>query len=388
MTDIKDVVIYGSYGKGNLGDDLLMIAVLHIITKHVPLSKIVVTSHPKQKYINSWFPNLKTFDLFQEKSIEVNLLVYGGGTQIFHFPPKRSKGEIGNLKRIYHWLKAKYTYNVTPGNFRGIKYRKSVAVSIGIGPFITGSKLKQKAISWLSDSDMLCLRDDVAYNFCQDNGMKNIYLYPDLIYNQTIWSNDALTHKRKTTELQKICIVVRDWDYNTPGNSYMDPLIAASKKLISNGYQISFLSFAAMSDSVVIERLENNGLAVKQWNPLKYSITEYINNNMTNVDIIISARAHGLIIGSSLKIPAFAINIEPKLQIINEQINGNYPIWSAPFSSAVLISIILDLNANWISSRREMIKKSDELAEQSLKTKEVLSDYILKNIQSEYLNGE
>jgi len=262
------------------------------------------------------------------------------------------------------------------GIFRTIHYDRSLAISIGIGPFIEGSKIQDKTIKWLKDCDWISVRDEVAFEFCQINNIQNVFLHSDLIYNRYLWSNDGKNFYSHSSCLKNITIIIRDWEYATESRRYIESLLVASKQLLSSGYSIKFLSFSKGGDSKSIIVIKKHGFTISCWDPELFSIDEFVRESYGKVDLIISARAHGLIVASALKIPAFAIEIEPKLKIINKQINGSHPIWSPPFSSSEFISIIRKLSTNWMTTKRSMVSNSEILAQ---KAKNSVSEFS-KNI--------
>ncbi|MHC4617631.1 MAG: polysaccharide pyruvyl transferase family protein [Planctomycetota bacterium] len=52
-----------------------------------------------------------------------------------------------------------------------------------------------------------------------------------------------------------------------------------------------------------------------QWDPAQQTLREFI-EELVSFDLLISARAHGVIMGTALGIPSIAIEVEPKLRLI------------------------------------------------------------------------
>jgi polysaccharide pyruvyl transferase WcaK-like protein len=367
MNEFFKIIIYGSYGKGNFGDDLLMISVIRLLSKKIPISHLSVTAHPKQAYIQKWFSTINTIDVFKPKKRNVDLFIFGGGTQMFHFQEQKKSGVLNLIKKMYRFSISLYYARESDGTFKAIRYNRSLAISIGIGPFIKGSKIKQKTIKWLKDCAWIGLRDNVALEFCNVNNINNTNLYSDLIFNKCLWSNELKNPNHNSTCLKNISIVIRDWNYDTDSKGYIVKLLDASKQLQKMGYKIKFISFAETIDSDSILKIKKSCFHIRSWQPEKMTVNNFIDDVFRGVDLVVSARAHGLIVASSLEIPSFAIEIEPKLKIINMQINGCSPIWSPPFLPSDFVSIILKLSSRWEKVRGAMVKNSGKLARKATK---------------------
>src|SRR5690606_3724960 len=85
-------------------------------------------------------------------------------------------------------------------------------------------------------------------------------------------------------------------------------------------------------------------------------------NSLNQFDAFITARYHGAILGSLLNKPTIAIEIEPKLRILTEQI-PEILLWSKPFQIENLKSLVSRLNyhVDYSQSNKILIDLSDKM---------------------------
>jgi polysaccharide pyruvyl transferase WcaK-like protein len=156
---------------------------------------------------------------------------------------------------------------------------------------------------------------------------------------------------------KKIGIIVRDWDWEKSGNSYISTLIEFYKSY-SNA-ELQFIVFAPAKDKHWITMLKKENVLI--WDPQKYSINSFL-EELNLFDAFITARYHGAIIASLLKKPVICVEIEPKLKILTEQVK-ELKLWEKPFEIAKLEELVsqLDYEVDYEFSLKERKAKANTM---------------------------
>lgn len=344
----KKIVIVGAYGGANLGDDALMTAMITLIRQAFPMFAIYVRLGRKTEYPSKWFPDV-TFisDETLHKGMSAYLLLYGGGTQFCSFKHSYTKRLTAKLSKFREYLHL----NILKQKINNLKSSPTIsanyraAISIGIGPF-EGSKSKESiAQQQLRSCNWVSVRDDESYRHCQQFGLVNVKLHSDLCYVKDLWTSTTVIY-RDLQAPKRIGIIIRDWPYNKKGMSYFSSLEKAVHELRLAGYETSYISFAPLNDDKLIAHLNRKGEKILIWVPDKTTLSEFV-ATLSSFDIFVSARAHGLIIGAVLGIPSIAIEIEPKLRVISQQLQHSSLLWSDPYDYLKLLQLIEHMRSNW-----------------------------------------
>jgi len=338
-----DFIIKGAYGGSNFGDDLLMLAIVHIIKKTNPTSSIGLILNRKSKYIENY--NLNTDLIYPDNTTDIvtNHLILGGGTQYFEFyKSKKNKFKdffikLFNIKKVIKKLKQKRKYN--------LEFTSCSAISFGIGPFHSKNTINYfEAIKNLKKCTFLSIRDYDSEKFCKQNNIQYIK-HTDICFNlDNFGYKYPLSNANKVT---KIGIIVRDWIYDDNNQAYIFKLIKVSKELKSKGYDVDFITFTPISDSYVTSILKEKKENIIIYNPDIYNIDQFI-TILSDYNLLISARAHGAIVATYLGIPTILIEIEPKLKNIEMEITKKQLLWS-PYidKEEKLINLVYSISNNY-----------------------------------------
>lgn len=320
------VYIRGAYAPGNIGDDVLMLSIINIIKETVPEEKISVgVEHPE--LARNYNPNIDWIHI--KKPILADVVVFGGGGQFFSFnPPSNIKNSI--FTKISRSVKAQENFvtgieRVIVSFFGAIDKiylpKKLAAFCIGLGPFDNQSKGYQRAIEIINKCDYISVRDDKSLEYCKMLGYTGAEEYSDPTLLSEIWYPKEVV-RPCYSDNGYISIVLRDWPHDKNGQDFIDILINYAKVLSSRGEKVRFVSVYKERELELIK--SNDNIEWLVWDAETYSIVEFMDEFISNSEVIISSRAHGVLLPASLGVPTIAVAIENKLFKVHDMIaEGN-----------------------------------------------------------------
>lgn len=319
-----DIVIKGAYGAANFGDDALLYSLLNNIAS----DKNIAVIGKENEYISSVFPRVDFYSYNDDFKLDTKILLWGGGTQFYDF--RSFKLLIKKMKTVF--LNPNIVFRKICGKQKKgkINFESEVYLSIGFGPFSDSSKEK-KVAEKLGKSNKIFVRDNLSYSKLTKYLDKS---YIEIVEDICLLDKD--TYLGSTLSKNKrICIIIRDWDYDS-SSLHVDEII--NFYLLSElKDRIDFILFA--KDSECIRKLKKNNISYIQWDPLEYSILEF-SNIISQYDLIISSRYHGVIFGLIHSIPTIAIEIEPKLSQVSKDYSESVYLWGKPFNGSNLSILI------------------------------------------------
>lgn len=331
-----NIGIKGAYGEQNFGDDALMLFLYQWARDY----NLDITFIGKDNdYIYKLVPRQNYILKDRLHKYYFNKLILGGGTQFFSFqtsPKKEKKIKLFISNPVLFYRKMimfiEKRFIKTQENF-GELY----AVGIGLGPFITNSKQEEFAKSQISKMNGLFVRDMFSYSFSKPLN-KNSYLGTDICFLSGLY--DFSKYKNYSLSIKKIGIIVRDWSYSKSGAIYLQNLINQTEKICDANYQITFIFFK--NEPKCEELIDDLDYKKLKWNPKKNTFEEFV-ESLSNFDLFISARFHGVIFGALLGIPSIAVEIEPKLNVTKELLKDGVVIWKQPFNDN-LVKLIEEID--------------------------------------------
>lgn len=366
------VLVVGAYGVGNLGDDALLVSVLKTIRQVVPDTDICVTIIRPTSYLGRCYPNIRFIPLQSGHRICGKVLVYGGGTQFYSFRDS-TPTKVGRILRasryLIHPLKLwRRLHHCT------YDFEHAIGVSIGIGPFVQGSFPQKQAERKLKSCNWISVRDTVSAQYCRNLGIDNVHQYSDLCFARTLW-DEIPTREPRTGEMRRAGVVVRDWPHTREGQSYFGKVKEGVRKLRREEIEIRYISFAPQADSQTLSDLNSSAEDILQWDPTQKTLREFI-EELASFDLLISARAHGIIMGAALGIPSIAIEVEPKLRLICDKLTSGTRIWSPPFDPDELVQKVMSMRDNWQEHCYCVFSEGAVCASEAITSTEVLKTYL------------
>jgi len=111
------------------------------------------------------------------------------------------------------------------------------------------------------------------------------------------------------------------------------------------------------------------------WDPYTMTLDDFT-RRLSEYDLLIAARAHGVIIGAALGIPSIAIVIEPKLRLVCERLTGGTEMWCPPFDSDNLTNTVERMSEHWGGYSSAIAGAAAKCSEDALAGGKSLKNYI------------
>lgn len=289
-----DILIRGYYGKGNFGDDALLVSAIDIIREQYPNSNLYCDVD--QSYLTQYSLSKPCLDNY-------DITFYGGGTQFFSF------FEHSFFKKLEYILKKGKLIKVISSKLRKKKPDSSIKVMIGmgLGPFVDPS-VERKTKSILENAEVVHVRDDFSLEHCKKWGIQ-ASKYVDLCF-YTKRFNAMANRTNKEKDSYDIGFIVRDWEYRE--TDYLNSLIEAAKELQCSGVSSRFIIFSSKEDKKSRSRLITAGVDFLEWYDDESRFEDFM-QELNSHSVFISARFHGAIFASLLNKPFAIISIDRKL---------------------------------------------------------------------------
>ncbi|SDM67851.1 polysaccharide pyruvyl transferase family protein [Siphonobacter aquaeclarae] len=327
-----NILVRGAYGESNFGDDALMCVLESFFIRNGLTSQLTFTSTIDAEYCNSLLSASTYVNLVDVRMQEVDLLVYGGGTQFFTFGKKESKlaRAVSRIRSMeYKDILKKIANKLNAGS--GFKSEKA-AVGIGLGPFKFSDERLDGYKALAREFDFMAVRDEVSYGYCQDWGVENALLGADICFSDYL-DLSTINLKAPARAKKKIGVIVRDWIHEKEGSMYYTPLMNVVDAQ-HDQYEFVYIVFAPDRDPEWMKQLQKVKQEVVVWTPEKDTI-ENFTQFMAGFDGFITARYHGAVFASLLNKPTICVEIEPKLKILTQQV-PEFLLWNKPFGEKEL----------------------------------------------------
>ena len=288
----KKVYLRGAYGPGNLGDDVLLVCMISILSEVFPKQNIYVgvenlgRGRSLDTYVN--FVHFK-------KPMKADFVIYGGGGQFFDFKEGNQVSEEGLWSKVVNFLRRnknpiwaikRIVYSRIENCVEKLILSNNVATyAIGVGPFENKGKGYQRLLSLLVMSDYVSVRDTKSVNLIEETsvGFRNLIRAAD----PTFLPFNGLAK-------------------NPVYRSLTDRL-----RLFPSIKKVLFCFFYKDYDSLVIEKVSDGDFLV--YDPLETSPFEFVRTISSQCNVLISSRAHGIWLPVILGKPVIGIRIENKI---------------------------------------------------------------------------
>lgn len=308
--------IRGAYGPGNLGDDVLLEVCINILRPHFKEENISIgVKQPNNVgYLNKYKCNYVPISA----PINTDFLFFGGGGQFFEFNGNKAKKPF--IKKYLEVRKQGLTHFDILKIFllRALKknhplYKRSAAICLGVGPFETSSPTQiEQAISPFLSCDFRSVRDTVSLDILKKL-LHTSALYTDPTFLLSHWNIDTSKPVREKSD--SIGVILRDWKLNQHGENVLQNTIEAARQLISRGYVVKLISLYHEHDRAIIDKHPDFEWLI--WDPQKGTPSTFISKLQQEFDILVSTRAHGVLLPAQVGLPSVVVGIEPKLKNIH-----------------------------------------------------------------------
>lgn len=381
-----NIIVKGGYGLTNFGDDALLKSIHNdYLTRYS--TKELAYSSKQSEYIKKDINNFDSIPVKLDYNGLTKVLIYGGGTQFYSFYKKKNiiQKITTNLHLIFEPKKLKEKINsfLLRNRSKSLISEKpthsTIALGIGVGPFLEEADphIEQQTKILFQQMDFVAVRDVFSLQKCKEWGVKNYRLYADLCFKM---DHDKFLIKASKENVEKIGVIVRDWDKTIEGDSYRENLFKVSSDLKQKGHEVYFVIFAKDRDQNWLKLLKKKKEKLIMWNPESSTIDSFF-EILSTFDLFITARYHGAVFSALLGKPFITIEIEQKLAMINKIFfNGSYN-WSYPFDSCDLVDKFNKINSNYSQFSSNVVQTAlaqKELANQMKRDLNLVLDKILK----------
>ncbi|WP_345992286.1 polysaccharide pyruvyl transferase family protein [Chryseobacterium sp. Chry.R1] len=351
--------IRGGYGLYNFGDDALLVALYqNLLSNNISESDIYLLC-TKSKYLNKQLNNPNVIDYNHlDSSVDIEHLVYGGGTQFYSFDTDNQKKIkdilIKNPLLIFSKIKNQFILLLRK-RFIESKFEiadhanKIYLLGVGVGPFSkVNHTIENKTANLFKKASFISIRDTFSAKKCEDWGIKEFMHSPDLCY-----SMDVSKYLNQSDSLKKIGVVIRDWNH-TGAQDYYDKLIQFVKILREKKYKVVFISLDKRSDKFWTKYFLENNESFIQWDADKMTFDEFY-MQFSDFDLHITARFHGAVFASMLHIPFITIEVEQKLSMIAENYRGGAYCWKNDFDLDKITDLVEKVEADYVEHKKVII---------------------------------
>jgi len=340
---VSDIVIKGGYGLRNFGDDALMYYLIKSIEHKLPNMTIALEC-TKAEYITNWLPKITFAQPYQ---VAGKAYIYGGGTLYYSFPKKIKAKSLGQKIKLAVTSPTLVVNKILAKN-RQTKLAnssvKKIMLGLGFGPFHMQNAQYDQAILDVKNTDVVCVRDSKSFDFVSPH-KTSAFHGTDICFAKGVVNKRICNSSDK---VRSIGVIIRDWNYGTKEDDYKNNLLEAVLLLRTSGYQVQFIVFSDLRDNDWLTTLKLINEDILVWNPDLDTIEGFM-DKLSNFDLFISARFHGVIFSTLLNKPAISIAIEPKLELVKE--NAVCKVWHPMNDNKEqLINFVDEYNAEYEKS--------------------------------------
>lgn len=363
-TPVNKILLKGYYGFGNLGDDILMIVSYNLLKEKYPEASIDIFSNHTPNlngFKRSSAYNQYIWQLLGEKPELIDWtskkeydLVFNGGGGVF-FDVKHGSAVYGVINTIFKIAGSRVAHRVDRllrvafNKPRHIRFRKQHGAGIGIGPYSKRSALFFRHLAEIGSFEALFVRDDVSMQFLASmNFAGQRFKFTDLAFLSDYWVPEKLKAKKEKTFGNKLGILLQDLP------SRQEELFSAVEGFLSSvtDAEVTFLSFDKNHDQEYIRRFSSRHRLVV-WDPEVISMESFL-EILASQNIIITARAHGAILGALLGVVPICLGVSPKLEHVSQFFPNGGLLVKPPFDQQ-------NLSIAWEKARHDYTELTERL---------------------------
>lgn len=331
---IGKVYVRGAYGPGNLGDDVLMLCMINILSKKFSTNDILVGVEDVE--VAKKFCKDANFIHFKEPC-KVDLIVYGGGGQFFSFNNEGSSADqedfsfLNKLKLFLSRNKnigdaaIRIFFSMLRANENLVLAKRVASYCIGVGPFQNEGKGFKRFLDFTGKAEFISVRDKTSANYVRRISSAEPKVFTDPTFNVEDWYSGEKPVLGNSGEY--ITYVVRDWIFTQEGRRVIDVMIQHARLMQEKGKPVRLVSFHKNKDSVVLNKFSEFDWLV--YDPAQTDITSFMFELIENSSALVSARAHGVWLPTILGCPVLAVGIEPKLYEVQKSLGAATMITAA-----------------------------------------------------------
>jgi polysaccharide pyruvyl transferase WcaK-like protein len=376
----RKILLLGSYGQSNLGDDLLMWNYLKLLEERG--AKEIYVNANTTKFIpdaiKKSFPNLHIVLTYETSFMQyiqliqsVDCIVYGGGTLYKELYSSTGRSPYGVIIRLMG-------FNILAKLLGTRVYH----LNIGIGSLKTrlGRFITKRA---LSASTKTIFRDKESYDIAHDVlsvSPEKIQQSVDGLFMNSTWRSvwhkkDMKIDRKKYKRVVGINVLsdIPDW---VDRQSYIKTMQQFVTHVLDSGDYIVFIplqtDFNPRNDLKFMQEIFSDVLKDRtNYSMLEQVPIDLIHSYMTQCDVLVGMRFHSLLLANTCNLPFVAIAYDTKCWRFIEEIGYSYAIKLENLQYELLVDLYDSAIDNQKTIRGQLKAATERMyneAEDSLRT--------------------
>ena len=335
--------VKGYYGYNNIGDEVLLRAILENLKRYLPTSRIKFVYKNKEQAKKL---NIPVVDNYKNDIRNSDVILFGGGTQFSDIDGAQAINLFHNLKLIV---------------YAKILGKKIICLGVGIGPI---KNVLSKIIIYLSLmlTDLILVRDHISFLLLTKmRFFTKTYITYDLALSLSYIKSNS---KQKKAKIKKIGINLINLDENCFFNEIIDNL---NNLMVDNNLDYYLFSAEESQENYLyfIKEKLNKNIEIKNY---QENIENYL-EMIKDFDIIISTKLHPLIFSLAFSIPCIAISYHEKVSSFMKDAGlSNFVIEPKEIvnNKTVVKDKFVELVCNYKEIRQNIISNFAETKQKSL----------------------
>ncbi|HEU5122241.1 MAG TPA: polysaccharide pyruvyl transferase family protein [Candidatus Saccharimonadales bacterium] len=371
----KKVLLLGSYGQSNLGDDLLMWNYLELLREkgyeeiYVNANTVELIPQPVKKA----YPELRVVNTYKTSLLEyirlikkVDCVVYGGGTLYKELYTSTGRSPYSVIVRLM-------AFNI----LTRLLGTKLYHLNIGIGSLKTrmGRLISKLA---LGAATLTIFRDETSYQFAKNTlgvSTHKIKKSVDGLFLNHIWERPwhqakLQIDRRKNKQVIGINVLsdIPDWINR---EQYLSTIKRFVGTLLDQGYHVIFIpfqyAFNPRSDLIFMRETFKDTLKGRSNYTLLNEVPiDLVGSYLRHCDLFVGMRFHSLLLGTVNRVPYVAVAYDTKCWRFVEETNYRYAIELEKLQ----VDKLLKLCQKAIASQDKIKRQLDDISKQSYKEAE------------------
>jgi polysaccharide pyruvyl transferase CsaB len=339
------ILISGYYGFGNTGDELILFSLLNSLRRVQPDLEITVLSANPAKTAGEYQVkaiNRGNILAFLKELKNTDLFISGGGGLL---------QDITSFSSSFYYLGLFFL-----AQFFG---KKTFLYAQGIGP-LKNRFLRFSTRFILNRVTGITLRDENSKFFLQSIGVSHpgIEVTADPVFALNLEKGDSSEEKK---ELRRIGFILRRLKPNEE-KILVEVMYLIQDKL---GVKIFLLSFQEKEDLPVCEKLAKNRIELFRWENFNQLFDFF-----STLDMVVSMRLHGLILGILQNKPVVGLSDDPKISALAEIFS--FPVFSRDdLKNKNLVDSVIQIWQEREKYCKIVVEKIPELRRKAEKTAEL-----------------
>lgn len=376
----KKVLLLGSYGQTNLGDDLLMWNYLKLLEER-GFSEIYVNANTRKfipEAVKNAFPNLRVVLTYKTSPLrfaqliqKVDCIVYGGGTLYKELYASTGRSPYSVITRLMG-------FNIVAR----LLGKRIYHLNIGIGSLRTprGKRITKLALQAASKT---IFRDERSFMFARDRlriPEKKMAHSVDGLFLSRVWEKPWHIAKLKIDRKKYRRVIgvnvlsdIPDWvdrkKYVITMQQFVATLLERGDFVVLIPFQTAFnprndLTFMKDIFAGVFEKYDNYAL-------LESVPIDRVHSYLTQLDLFVGMRFHGLLLSTVCKVPFVALSYDTKCWRFVEETGYPFALKIEDLTGSGLITLCDRAMQHSDATKkklREISKNMYDEAEDSLRT--------------------